>query len=212
MTKRSLVFALGLAAALTASQARAGAITTLFSTGEGLGLGVHDPNYTLVPPLVGLPYAADAPFTYLNPNWVPPPAGTQWITPVVPQTVNGAYNYETTFTLGPGMDPKTAQISGVVGADDTLVGVVLNGVTLPITTPANGFVSLTSFDIPVGSNFVSGVNTLEFLTMNTHEVVTGLLVSMTGTAVPEPTSISLLGIGLSGLFAFRRFFKRARIA
>ena len=33
MTKRSFVFALGLVAVLTASQARAGSITTLYSTG-----------------------------------------------------------------------------------------------------------------------------------------------------------------------------------
>jgi hypothetical protein len=30
--------------------------------------------------------------------------------------------------------------------------------------------------------------------------------------VPEPTSIALLGIGMSGFFAFRRFFKRTRVA
>ncbi len=40
----------------------------------------------------------------------------------------------------------------------------------------------------------------------------GLLVSVVPASVPEPISLGLLGIGLSGLFTLRRFFKRTSVA
>ena len=106
-------------------------------------------------------------------------------------------------------------ITGKLSADDEVVDVLLNGVSLGITTPDGfppgaGFQTLHPFSI--NSGFVVGDNTLEFLTMNVHAVVTGLIVDMTVTAVPEPASLAMFGIGLSGLFAFRRFFKRAKPA
>jgi hypothetical protein len=201
---------------LTASQAQAGSITGLFSTGvDGSGAllpdGAADLHYVVTSPAdptVGPnPFAVSGHFPI--PPWAANTATAQWDTPKLHEGVDGAYNYTTTFTV---VGDTAVSITGKLSADDQVVDVLLNGVSLGITTPDGlaGFSTLHPFSI--SSNFVLGLNTLEFLTMNNHFVETGLIVDMRGTSVPEPASLAMFGIGLSGLFAFRRFFKRAKPA
>jgi len=220
MIRRSLLFAFGLAAVLTASQAQAGSITGLFSTGvDGSGALLPDTaadlHYVVTSPAD--PTVGPNPFVVSGhfpiPPWAANTATAQWVTPKLPEPINGAYNYTTHFTVVG--NTAGLSIDGKLSADDAVVDVLLNGVSLGITTPDGlipgaGFQSLHPFSI--NSGFVVGDNTLEFLTMNVHAVVTGLIVDMRDPSVPEPASLAMFGIGLTGLLAFRRFFNRAKPA
>lgn len=220
MTRRSLILALGLAAVLASSQARADSITTLYSTGVDnnhalLAANAPDSHYIMAAGssdgTAGLtPFVVPPGFPI--PPWAANTATAQWITPKMPEPVDGPYNYTTTFSLA-GLVASTASITGTLSADDQVVGIMLNGVLVapPITTPDEGYGTLHPFSITSG--FVSGINTLEFLTSNNHGNVTGFFADMTGTAaaVPEPASIALFGIGMTGFLAFRRLFKRTAV-
>jgi hypothetical protein len=155
-------------------------------------------------------------------QWVTPLTGSNWIGP---QNHNlnayttdppGDYVYTLTFNLTAGQNPNAASIWGNFSSDNKAV-VSLNGHYVATTLLGcgdddSGYCHLTPFTIPLGSNFKSGSNTLEFLVTNysgDSGNPSGLFVSgLTGTVVPIPGAAWLLGSGLIALVGLKRKFSK----
>lgn len=87
----------------------------------------------------------------------------------------GDYVYQTTFNLS-GFNPASTIITGSWTSDNAGKAIRVNGVATGITAPGS-FNMLTPFRIDdSNANFVSGVNTLEFVVENTSPGLTGLRV------------------------------------
>jgi len=220
MTKVNYMKSLLVIGALAmAGTAHGAAIASLFNTGvDAFGTPLTNGSTELHYILTGVPSGPTSVRVATSANgfpigpWIGDDSLSAWIGPNSDSSLDGPvgnYDYQTTFDLT-GFDPLTASITGLWAMDNNSVDILINGLSI---SPAagSGFSSYSAFAI--NSNFVSGVNTLDFVISNAGGP-TGLRVEMAGTAdptgasTPEPATMGILGLGLVGLGLLRR--RRAR--
>jgi len=144
--------------------------------------------------------------------WVSDTSTGQWIVPAVGGNemagdAVGNYNYQESFNLT-GFTLSTVTLSGM-WAVDNIGCIYVNGAnTNDCINSPTAFSALTAFAISsANATFVAGVNTITFETVNTAGPMvnpTGLFVELSGngtsaSGVPEPMTLSMLGVGLLGL-------------
>jgi len=98
--------------------------------------------------------------------------------------------------------------TGTYTINETLVNAANPGITLATLNTGLGSPSASASFAGVQSVFVTKDI---FLTGGTNGVSLSVI-SQGFSSIPEPTSVALLGIGMTGFLAFRRLFKRASVA
>lgn len=189
----------------------AASIPGLFNTGvDGAGNalvggnGTTDTHYlVLSSTIVGVATGVDA-VTYFNGAYAAESATSRWISHSASGFPGvGTTTFRTTFDLT-GLDPNTAAINGLNGADN-FGTIVLNGVATGISLNGS-FGVMAAFSITSG--FVAGLNTLDFVVGDAGPPLAFRIDGISGTAdvaaVPLPASVAMLVPALFGLVAARR--------
>jgi hypothetical protein len=119
-------------------------------------------------------------------------------------------------TIGPTAGSQAVLDFKITSGDIIAMGshLNLNGVVTSVVSnnlPGYDFSNMVGGPIVLAldktkTNFANVVNN------SSDPHVTGVGLGIQQSSVPEPTSLALLGIGMSGFFAFRRFFKRTSVA
>jgi hypothetical protein len=174
-------------------------------------------HWSLVEPgaQVGAPLVATAAGGFPIPPWLADNSTSAWIgtlNPIAlgPTNVTREYYYETGFSLA-GLVPSTAVISGRASQDNSLLDVLINGQSTGISESAVSFGGWTDFSFGPEdiAHLNAGDNTLTFIvqsaTTDGADDYTSVRVEfLTKTAIPEPSSLSLFGLGVLGLLPRRR--------
>ena len=145
-------------------------IAGLFNTGvdangNALAVGIHDPHYDLA----SKPSSSQASdLVATNDKWVANDADSAWIGygSNSPSQTTGLYQFQTTFTLQAGADPKSVLIDMDVSSDNFLRDILVNGVSTGICS-ADSYAKWTHVQLSGGSaTFHDGANTITFVVDN----------------------------------------------
>jgi len=177
----------------------------------------------------GLPFSNAAVITTAN-TPATPVGGTsaaKWISPTsdyASSDLGNYYSYRTTFDLT-GIDLNSVVINGGWASNNRGRAIYVNGVEITTYTGAPNTITgsdgmqdknagaspLSSFMVLGGvASLLSGINTIDFVYFNGFtESNTGLFVqfsSATGSTIPAPSAIVLIGLGLIGFLttSYRR--------
>lgn len=177
-------------------------ITTLYSTGvddsgASLSLGANEQHYQVV---AGSP-SIFTPVATSHGAYMPSDASSSWIS--LPSGFSSA-TYQTTFDLT-GYDVSSASLDLKIAIDNSITDVLINGVSTGFSI-AFGYPAFQSWsNLTISSNFLAGVNTLQFLAVNSGGPgAFRVEASGNATAVSEPGVGVLFGLGLMGLAMTRK--------